>query len=41
MAYDLIIRGGTIADGKGSPLFEGDLAVCDGRIAAVGPVSDS
>lgn len=39
MAYDLIIRGGTIADGKGTALYEGDVAVSDGRIAAVGPVS--
>jgi len=39
--YDLIIRGGTIADGKGSPLIEGDVAVADGRIAAVGKVGGS
>src|SRR2546430_2457997 len=37
--YDLVIRGGTIADGRGSPLFEADIAVTDGRIAAVGKVS--
>jgi N-acyl-D-aspartate/D-glutamate deacylase len=36
--YDLLIRGGRIADGLGSPLFEADVAVCDGRIAAVGKV---
>lgn len=39
--YDLIIRGGMIADGRGSPLFEADVAVSDGRIAVVGKVSGS
>jgi N-acyl-D-aspartate/D-glutamate deacylase len=38
MDYDLIIRGGTIADGTGAPLIEGDVAVKDGKIAAVGKV---
>jgi N-acyl-D-amino-acid deacylase len=36
--YDLVIRAGTIADGSGGELFSGDLAVKDGRIAAVGSV---
>lgn len=34
--YDLIIRGGSIIDGSGSPAFEGDVAIRDGKIAAVG-----
>lgn len=34
--YDLVIRGGTIADGSGGPLKEGDVAVQNGRIVAVG-----
>jgi len=38
MAHDLVIRKGTIADGKGSPLFEADIAVDDGVIAAIGDV---
>ena len=38
-AYDLVIRGGRIADGSGAPLFEGDIAVAEGRIARVGQVS--
>jgi N-acyl-D-aspartate/D-glutamate deacylase len=34
--YDLVIRGGTIADGSGAELFEADVAVRGGRIASVG-----
>jgi N-acyl-D-amino-acid deacylase len=36
--YDLVIRGGTIADGTGSDLIEGDVAIRGGRIAAIGKV---
>jgi N-acyl-D-aspartate/D-glutamate deacylase len=36
--YDLIIRGGEIIDGSGSPPFRGDVAIQDGSIAAVGEV---
>jgi N-acyl-D-aspartate/D-glutamate deacylase len=41
MDYDLVIRGGMIADGRGSPLFEADLGVSDGRIAAMGKFGGS
>jgi N-acyl-D-aspartate/D-glutamate deacylase len=34
--YDLIIRNGKIVDGTGKPAFIGDLAIAEGRIAAVG-----
>src|SRR3984893_11605515 len=37
--FDLVIRGGTLADGTGSGTREADVAVKDGRIAAVGKVS--
>jgi len=36
---DLVIRGGTIADGHGGELYEADIAIRDGRIAEVGKVS--
>jgi len=36
--YDLILRGGTVHDGLGSPARVADLAVKDGRIAAIAPV---
>jgi N-acyl-D-aspartate/D-glutamate deacylase len=35
---DLVIRGGTIADGRGGELFEADVAIKDGRIAEIGKV---
>jgi N-acyl-D-aspartate/D-glutamate deacylase len=38
MAYDLIIRNGTIVDGLGGEPYIGDVAVADGVIAAVGAV---
>ncbi|HLG44981.1 MAG TPA: amidohydrolase family protein [Reyranella sp.] len=37
--YDLIIRGGTVADGTGNGTREADVAVKDGKISAVGKVS--
>ncbi|MGI9591786.1 MAG: amidohydrolase family protein, partial [Myxococcota bacterium] len=36
--YDLILRGGTIADGTGAAPFQGDVAAKDGVIVAVGEV---
>jgi N-acyl-D-amino-acid deacylase len=33
--YDLIIRDGIIVDGSGNPWFKADLAIEDGRIAAI------
>jgi N-acyl-D-amino-acid deacylase len=34
--YDIVIRNGHIIDGTGSPWCSGDLAVANGRIAAIG-----
>lgn len=39
--YDLVIRGGTIADGSGGALRDGDIAIADGRIAAIDVVPGS
>ncbi len=36
---DLVIRGGTIADGSGGKLLEADIAICNGRISEVGKVT--
>ncbi len=36
---DLVIRGGTIADGSGGELFEADVAITGGRISEVGKVA--
>jgi N-acyl-D-amino-acid deacylase len=38
---DLVIRGGTVADGAGSPLREADVAVDGGKIVAVGKIAET
>ncbi len=38
--HDLVIRGATVIDGLGSPPTRADVAVKDGRIAAIGSVTD-
>jgi N-acyl-D-aspartate/D-glutamate deacylase len=40
-AFDMVIRGGTVADGTGAPLVEADVAIKDGKIAAVGKIADA
>jgi N-acyl-D-amino-acid deacylase len=37
--YDLVIRHGRVVDGSGNPAFFADVAVKDGRIAAIGCVT--
>src|SRR5262245_38150183 len=37
MLYDILIRGGQLIDGTGAAAVRGDLAIRDGRIAAIGP----
>ncbi|MSO99507.1 MAG: D-aminoacylase [Acetobacteraceae bacterium] len=39
--YDVVIRGGTVMDGNGGTPFVADVAVKDGKIAAVGEISGS
>src|SRR2546425_10726235 len=37
--YDLIIRHGRVVDGSGNPAFFADVALKDGRIAAIGRIT--
>lgn len=39
--YDLIIRGGLLVDGTGAEPVQSDIAVRDGRIAAIGSIAES
>ena len=38
-AYDVVIRGGTVVDGSGLPRYEGDVAIKNGFIVAIGRVA--
>ena len=40
-SYDLLIRGGDLIDGTGAPARRGDVAIRDGRVAALGEVKGS
>ena len=39
--HDILIRGGLLFDGSGAAGVAGDLAIADGRIAAIGPRIDA
>ena len=39
--FDLVISGGHIIDGTGSPWYSGDIGIRGGKIAAIGNLSDS
>ena len=41
MAFDLIVRGGTVVDGTGAPARLADVGVLDGRIAAIDPMLET
>jgi dihydroorotase/N-acyl-D-amino-acid deacylase len=41
MAFDLVIRNAHILDGTGSPWYSGDIGIHDGRIAAIGNLTNS
>jgi N-acyl-D-amino-acid deacylase len=40
MAYDLLIKNGTVIDGTGAPRRHADIAVKDGKIAEIGKIND-
>ena len=40
MAYDLVIKNGTVVDGTGAPRFRADVAVAGDRIAEIGKVTE-
>ena len=39
--YDIVITNGHIIDGTGSPWYSGDVGIRDGKIAAIGNLSDA
>jgi N-acyl-D-aspartate/D-glutamate deacylase len=41
MAYDILIRNGTIIDGSGLPRYRADVGIADGRIVCIGKAQDS
>src|SRR6267143_1967669 len=40
MAYDLLLKNGTVVDGSGAPRFRADVAVAGDRIAEIGKIKD-
>jgi N-acyl-D-aspartate/D-glutamate deacylase len=39
MAYDLLIKNGTVVDGVGTPRYRADIAVAGGKIAEIGKIT--
>jgi N-acyl-D-aspartate/D-glutamate deacylase len=40
MAFDLVVKSGTVIDGSGLPRFRADVGVRDGRIASIGRIRE-
>lgn len=40
MAYDLLIKNGTVIDGSGAPRRQADVAISGGKIAEIGKIAD-
>ena len=40
MAYDLVIKNGTVVDGSGAPGFAADVGIQNGHIAAIGRITE-
>jgi N-acyl-D-amino-acid deacylase len=41
MMYDIVLKGGRVYDGSGLPSYNGDVAITDGKIAAIGRLNDN
>lgn len=39
--YDIVIKNGTVIDGSGAPGYRGDIAVQNGKIAAIGCIAEA
>jgi len=39
--FDIIVKNGTIIDGSGEPMYKGDIAIKDGKIAEIGKLGES
>jgi N-acyl-D-amino-acid deacylase len=37
--YDIVIHGGRVVDGTGAPWYRGDVAIKDGKVAAIGRIA--
>ena len=40
MAYDLVVKNGTIVDGSGGPRYQADVAVTGGKVVEIGRIKD-
>ena len=40
MAYDLVIRNGTVVDGTGAARYQADVAIEGGKVAEIGKVTE-
>ena len=40
MAYDLLVKNGTVVDGSGSSGYRADVGIIDGKIAAIGRINE-
>ena len=40
MAYDLLIKNGTVVDGTGARRYQADVAISDGKVAEIGKVTE-
>ncbi len=40
MAYDLLIKNGTVVDGGGGPRYQADVAIAGGKVVEIGRVKE-